>query len=111
MQIIADLLAWFAKPILRIFLAIVSPVAWIIWAFANPQGAANLFICKIIDVVASVWPSTPDNLKVANLLGSIGGSIPIVGYGIVLDIAQMIGVMFGIVVIVKVYKLIPFKAT
>ena len=111
MQAIADLISWFAKPIVRIFLAIVSPISWILWAFANPEGAANLFICKIIDLVAFVLPSTPPELKVSALIASAGESVPIIGYGILLDVAQMIGVMLSVIVIIKVYKLIPFKAT
>mgnify|MGYP006888382439 CR=1 FL=1 len=111
MQAIANLIAWFAKPIVRIFLAIVSPISWILWAFANPEGAANLFICKIIDLVALVLPSTPPQLKIGALISSAGGSVPIIGSGILFDVVQMIGVMLGVVLVIKVYKLIPFKAT
>lgn len=78
-------------------------------AIANPFGAVNSFICLLIDGIASVWPSTPENLKVGSLIASIGTAIPLVGTAVVYDIFQTAGSMLAIVLLIKLYKLIPFK--
>lgn len=92
-----------------IILAITAPISIILGAIANPAGAVNSFLCRMIDLVASVFPSTPENLKIANLLISTGDSIPIVGRSIVFDIFTTIASMFAIILLIKLYKLIPFK--
>jgi hypothetical protein len=102
MQKVFDSINW-------IVLAITAPLSIIIGAIANPAGAVNSFLCRAIDLVASVFPSTPPNLKIATLLTSAGDSIPIVGRAVVYDIFSTIAIMFAVVLIIKVYKLIPFK--
>lgn len=111
LQVLIDTVAFFLNPIASFCTALTGVVSLVLWCVANPQSAVNLFICKIIDVVSSVFPSTPPELKISTLLASLGGAVPLIGYGIFLDIAQLIFAMFSVVVIVKIYKLIPFKAT
>ena len=81
----------------------------VLGAIANPAGAVNTFICKVIDIVAAVWPSTPDSMKISNILVSFSTAFPIIGYGIVVEITQTIGTIFLLFAAIKIYKLIPFK--
>lgn len=97
------------NPLYLFLISITSIIALILGAVADPAGAVDTFICKIIDIVVFVLPSTPDNLKIANLLMAFATAYPIVGWGIVLQIIQNISTMFAIVVVIKIYKLIPFK--
>ncbi|MEM9817615.1 MAG: hypothetical protein AAF827_14600 [Cyanobacteria bacterium P01_D01_bin.6] len=104
-----DLVKWFAQPIVRIAIAVLGPLGVILGTFANPEGAVNSFLVRLIDWIAPYMPSTPENLKLANLIFS-GGAIPI-GQAVLNDVFQLIGLMLGVVLIIKIYKLIPFKAT
>lgn len=103
-----DLLRWFAQPVVRIALAILGPLGIVIGAVANPQGAVNGFLCRMIDVIASVWPSTPSSLKLSNLFASSDAASGIYGY-LVSEIFSLALVCLSIVALVKLYKLIPFK--
>lgn len=80
-------------------------------AIADPQGFANRFLIGAIDIIAGVFPSTPDNLKVYAILNSASSKMPIVGKNIVYDIAGTIAAISLISLTIKIYKLIPFKAT
>ena len=103
-----DLLKWFAQPLVRISLAFLGPLSIVLGAIANPQGAVNGFICRIIDVVASVWPSTPSSLQLSNLFASSDASTGIYAY-LVSEIFSLALICLSIVALVKLYKLIPFK--
>jgi hypothetical protein len=111
MQLIFDIIKWLASPLVRVMVAVVTPISIILGAIANPEGAANTLIIKIEDLVLAALPSTPENLKISYLLIQMGNKFSIVGWGILMDIAQTVALMFGIVILIKVYKLIPFKAT
>lgn len=106
-KIIAD----FFRPVVAIFTAITSAVALLLGAILDPGGAVNTFICKMIDIVDAVLPQTPNNLKIGSLVSSVGNAIPFVGSGIVYQTFQMAITMLSVVILIKVYKLIPFKAT
>jgi hypothetical protein len=107
-----DLLSWFAKPVVRIALAILGPLGILLGIIANPGGAINSLICRVIDVVAVYWPSTPDNLKLANLInGFLTSNSDTIGGAVVKEIYTTAFAMLAIVLLVKLYKLIPFKAT
>lgn len=80
-------------------------------AIANPGGAVNAFINMIVDFIGSVFPSTPDNLKIGNLINSVGDSMPAVGRGIVREFFVIFSSCFGLALVIKIYKLIPFKAS
>jgi ABC-type dipeptide/oligopeptide/nickel transport system permease subunit len=102
MQKLFDSIKW-------IILAITAPIGIVLGAIANPEGAVNGFLCRIIDVVASAFPSTPNNLKLSSLLASAGDSIPLVGRAVVFDIFTTAAAMLTIVLLIKLYQLIPFK--
>jgi hypothetical protein len=104
MQKLFDSIKW-------IILAVTTPIGVVLGAIANPQGAVNGFLCRIIDLIASVWPSTPDELKISNMLASVGTAIPVMGQGVVFTIFRTAFTMLTIVLLIKLYKLIPFKMT
>ncbi len=92
-----------------IILAITAPISLILGAIANPAGAVNGFLCRMIDLIALVFPSTPENLKIVNLLAATGDTIPLIGRSVVYDVFTTAAAMLAIVLLVKLYKLIPFK--
>lgn len=83
--------------------------ALLLGAIADPIGAINSLLCRVIDIVAAVWPSTPPALQIGTLLSSIGTAIPLIGAAVVYDLFTTILGMFLIVLAIKLYKLIPFK--
>lgn len=101
----------FLKPVVVVFVSIVSIVAFLLGALADPQGWMNSVVITTIDAFASFLPSTPENLKIANILSEIGDSMPLVGKAIVYEVASTIGTISTISLAIKIYKLIPFKAT
>lgn len=103
--------AQFLNPVVSVFIATTSIVSFLMAALLNPEGAVNKFANSVIDKVAIVFPSTPNNLKLGYLLDEATSSMPSVGRGIIGDIFVTISSMFAIVVVIKIYKLIPFKAT
>lgn len=82
-----------------------------LWDVLNdPIGAFNSLVCVLIDLLDLVWIfSTPENLTVGALIESI--EIPLIGRGALYEIIQAIQGIFVIWVTIKIYKLIPFKAT
>ena len=95
MSILIEAFEFFFKPITRVFLAIISLISFLVGALLNPQGFLNQIICSVIDYIAFIFPSTPDNLKVSSIINGLASAMPLV----------------GLTLIVKIYKLIPFKAT
>lgn len=98
-------------PFLVVFSSVGTIISLILGAIANPKGAVNKFLVLMIDNIATVFPETPDNLKVFNVLDSVGDSLPSIGRSIVYDVAATIASIVAIMIVVKIYKLIPFKAT
>lgn len=101
----------FIKPVVVIFSSIGGLIAFLLGALADPQGLMNSIVCSVIDGIASLLPSTPDNLKVAYFVNSVGDSMPMVGRGIIREMFVTITAMVAIISVIKIYKLIPFKAT
>lgn len=101
----------FLVPVIAFFISVGSIVALVLGAINNPEGAVNTFLIRMIDNVAFYFPSTPNNLKIGSLLGSVANMMPIVGQAIVYDIAQTIAAIFSIMAVIKIYKLIPFKSS
>lgn len=99
----------FFKPLIVIAFSITGVISVIIGAFLDPQGAANAFICRIIDLIDVALPRTPDSLKIGTLLTQVNNAVPVVGWGVVLDTFQMALAMLVVVIVIKIYKLIPFK--
>lgn len=105
-----DLLKWLASPVVRIALAFLGPLGIILGAIIHPQGAVNGFVCRVIDLVAYAWPSTPPHLKLASLLSGAFAPDDIGGY-VVYEMFTTGAIMLSIVLLIKLYKLIPFKMT
>ena len=61
--------------------------------------------------IAPIFPSTPENIKIANIINYISDQMPVVGKSVIFEILQTLGIIFSILVVIKIYKLIPFKAT
>lgn len=101
----------FFNPVNSIFVASFSIVAWLLGAIQNPSGFLNGIICAVIDAVASILPSTPSTLKVGYLLDVASSSMPAIGRSVLSEVFITITAIFLLVAAVKLYKLIPFKAT
>jgi len=103
------IIAAFFRPITLVFASIIVFISFLLGALINPGGAANFVICKIIDVIDVALPSTPPALQISSLLQTASTGVPLVGYGVFQLIASTIFQFFLITVVIKVYKLIPFK--
>lgn len=101
----------FFNPVIVVFASIASVISWLLGALSNPQGFMNGFVNRTIDVVAVVLPSTPDQLKVSSIVNSVSLFLPAVGKAVIAEIFITISSMFVLFAAVKLYKLIPFKAT
>lgn len=105
-----DLLKSLVGPVVRIALAVLFPLGYVIAALRNPSGALNHFAIKVIDALASVWPSTPEGMTLAGILL---GPTQQMGFGryVISEFFALCGSFMAVIVLVKLYKLIPFKAT
>lgn len=101
----------FLIPVITFFVSVVTIVALILGAINNPEGAVNTFLITMIDNISYLFPSTPENLKIYSILNQVSSHLPLVGRSIIYDIAQTISIIFSILVIIKIYKLIPFKSS
>ena len=101
----------FLKLIFPPIIGLTAIVKFFLGALEDPHGFANNLIIGAIDNIVAVFPSTPEEYKIFNLLNAIGDSLPIVGKAIVYDIAITIASIAAISLTIKIYKLIPFKAT
>jgi hypothetical protein len=104
-------LVTFFNPVILIATSITGIVTFLIGAFENPSGWLSQVIKKLIDIVAAVLPETPDNLKVTNLLQSLYPETPSVGKYVLGEIVEVLITLSAIALVIKIYKLIPFKAT
>lgn len=107
---IFSLLRALVSPLVALLASLVGVFSVIIGAFLNPAGAINSFCVRMIDLVASVWPSTPPGLTLSALIFPATGGTTL-GRAFLLELFSTAFAMFAIVLIVKLYKLIPFKAT
>lgn len=71
----------------------------------------NQLICGVIDMIASFFPSTPQALKLSSIINSLSSSLPIFGTALIESIIGTVRDLFVLYTIIKIYKLIPFKAT
>lgn len=111
MNELLSILLNFIKPLIKIVAPLAGVVSLILGAIKNPEGFVNTFLVKMIDLIAGVFPSTPENIKIASIINSVGDQIPLVGKAVIYDIFEVIVVIVSLSLIVKIYKLIPFKAT
>lgn len=99
----------FFKPVIIFYSSCTALLAFLLGALQNPQGLMNTIICSGIDFIASIFPSTPDALKIGSIINSISSSMPAVGRAVIADVFNSILAMVAIVIIIKIYKLLPFK--
>ena len=111
-----DLIAWLKKPfafLITIIASFFTPlfplVSLIVGAMSDPGGAVNSFICRLIDVAAYPFPTSPDAIKVSTLVTGLGNAMPLVGSAILFDFMQTFVAVMLIYAGVKIYKLLPFK--
>ena len=90
---------------------LIGIVAFLVAALKYPQGWMNSVVITTIDAIANVFPSTPEELKIGTIINTIGDSMPLVGRAVVKEIFVTISSMVGIALVVKIYKLILFKAS
>ena len=101
----------FLVPVIVVCTALIGIVAFLVAALQDPQGWMNSVVITTIDAIAHLFPSTPDDLKIGTIINNLGDSMPLVGRAVVREIFTAISSMAGIALVVKIYKLIPFKAT
>lgn len=106
-----EVLFQFFKPVILVATGLASVVSFLLGALANPQGLWNQICVAAIDFVAQFFPSTPTEYTIGSVIDSIAVKMPLVGRGIIYEIFQVILVIAGLELAIKVYKLIPFKAT
>jgi hypothetical protein len=104
-------LALFFNPVITFCAAMAAIVAFLLGALANPQGLMNQIICRVIDYIAMLFPSTPPSLTVAGMLQSASTNMPAFGSGVIREVLSTLAIIFGLSLVVKIYKLLPFKAT
>ena len=94
----------------KVISSLMGAVAIVVGTIQNLGGAVNTLLVNLINLVADVWPSTPDEIKLATLIENAGNSTGI-GTAIIYDTFQTAFLVLSIVALVKLYKLIPFKMT
>ncbi len=115
MEFVVDVLKKIFGVVANILMAFLGPllplVGFILGVLLDPTGFLNWCACLVIDVVSFPFPTTPENMRLASLITTLGNGIPILGGAILLETARTIGGVFVIYVGIKIYKLIPFKAS
>lgn len=98
------------RPILVIFLSLVTPVTLLISAVADPMGWVNQSMINIIDWMFAVLPVTPEALKITNLMTAAYSSanVPALGQVVINEILTVLGTIVTIDLVFKVWKLLPF---
>lgn len=109
MGALIQLILNFIQPIVVICISITAIVAFLLGALLDPQGFMNQVIVGIISNVADIFPSTPENLKIANIINNLGDSVPAVGRGVIRETFFTLSSIFLISLVIKIYKLLPFK--
>ena len=86
-------------------------IAFIVAAMIDPAGWLNQSIIYVIDMIASIFPSTPNNLKIEKVIMELSGDVPSIGVYAMKQAFLGFRDVFSLIGIYKLYKLIPFKAT
>lgn len=106
-----EILMEFLKPIVVVYSSIGVFISFLLGALKNPQGFMNSVICNAIDYIAFLFPSTPDNLKIGSFINAASATLPALGKAVIADIFITLLAMAGIALVIKIYKLLPLKAT
>lgn len=75
---------------------------------ADPEGAINQFMIIVIDMIYSIFPSTPQQYTIGYMLRKFSEDYPIIGWGVIYEIFVGMAAMFGLWCIVKLWQLLPF---
>lgn len=97
-------------PFYTVITLITAALTTLAGAIADPQGWLNSSICFVIDFVSDRFPQTPANLKLTTLIAS-APFVSAVGTRVITETLVIISAFAGIALVVKIYKLIPLKAT
>jgi hypothetical protein len=84
-------------------------IALIWYIITHPFEFLSFLVCSAVGSIFHVLPSTPDNLKIANLISQLGSTFPLIGSGVIHELFTTVASIVGILVLIKVYKLLPFK--
>lgn len=74
----------------------------------NPEGALNQFMIMVISSVIVLFPSTPDDLKIASLLEQFNTDFPQIGSYVLAEIFSGIVGLSSVFLFTKLWKLLPF---
>jgi hypothetical protein len=111
MQQIINALVWIGNTIRGLW----KPISILLAFLINPGGVVSEWSCKILKFIFGFFPSTPDNLKLSTLfvkaISSFDKTFPIFGGGMLKETINTVFAVAAIILVVKIYKLIPFKAT
>lgn len=66
------------------------------------------FICNMISRLAAVLPDHPSNLSLSALATQLASNAPFIGAGLIYSLMRDISEVLGLVLAVKLYKLLPF---
>ena len=91
--------------------ALATVLALLVFAVVDSAGFINQLICGLIDIVSIPFPSTPDHLKLSSIINVLSSSLPIFGKALIESIIGTVRDLFLLYFVIKIYKLIPFKAT
>ena len=91
--------------------AIGEVFAVLVIAATDPTSFINTLICGLIDIVSIPFPSTPTELKLSSIVNLLSSTLPVFGKAIIESIIGTVRDLFVLYISIKIYKLIPFKAT
>jgi hypothetical protein len=109
-KLFSDFALWL-QPVIALATGAIGLVTFLAAGLADPSGWCNSIICTVIDHISSVFPSTPSNLTIASFVQSVAGALPQFGMSVIYDIMSTIASIMALSLVIKIYKLIPFKAT
>lgn len=107
---IASALSFFGS-VSGIVTALGTIISFILAAVLDPAGWLNQSLCFVISMILSVFPSTPASLRFESIIVSLGSMIPVIGLYAVREAYHAFRDVFSLIIVFKLYKLIPFKAT
>jgi hypothetical protein len=101
----------YLDPIAKLAVTLAPVAALVAGAAADPNGAINSFFDWIIDLMVSVWPSTPTQFQFGSIVLSLLQFVPTNVNFIIptfIDTVNGIMVMLQLFLFVKAVKMLPF---
>jgi hypothetical protein len=68
---------------------IILIVCFSVESINNPSGFINFWLLAFINLILGFLPSTPDDLKIHNLLSDFAASYPFIGWGLIVEVIQV----------------------